>query len=61
MDEKGKALINCDLCFERLKKGEKPACVVGCPTHALQFKSITDLPGKKKKMYLVNFKDRIDV
>jgi len=58
MDDKGKALINCDLCFERLKKGEKPACVEGCPTHALEFKTIAEAAGKGKKMYLVNFRER---
>ena len=30
-------VIKCDLCFERLQKGEKPACVVACPTGAITF------------------------
>jgi len=27
----------CSLCWERLKKGEKPACVEACPADALAF------------------------
>jgi Fe-S-cluster-containing dehydrogenase component len=27
----------CTMCFERLKEGEKPACVGACPTDALMF------------------------
>ncbi len=29
----------CNLCWERLKKGEKPACVEACPEEALTFGS----------------------
>jgi len=27
----------CTMCFERLEAGEKPACVLACPTDALMF------------------------
>jgi Fe-S-cluster-containing dehydrogenase component len=27
----------CDLCFDRLSEGKKPACVEACPTDALMF------------------------
>jgi formate dehydrogenase iron-sulfur subunit len=30
-------LQKCNLCWERLQKGEKPACVEGCPADALTF------------------------
>lgn len=53
MDRRGKAVTKCDLCFERLKKEKKPACVQGCPTGALQFKPIEE---EKEKEYLVRFK-----
>jgi ferredoxin len=33
----------CNLCWERLEAGEKPACVEACPTDALMFGSKRDL------------------
>ncbi len=33
----------CDLCWERLQQGKKPACVQSCPTDALMFGSKRDL------------------
>ena len=33
----------CNMCFDRLKEGKKPACVEACPTGALMF-------GKKKEL-----------
>ncbi|MCM8821917.1 MAG: 4Fe-4S dicluster domain-containing protein [Candidatus Omnitrophica bacterium] len=35
--------IKCDLCFSRLEKNQKPACVCGCPTGALKFETIENL------------------
>lgn len=32
----------CNLCEERLAKGEQPACVVGCPEKALVFGNLND-------------------
>jgi formate dehydrogenase iron-sulfur subunit len=32
-----KIIIKCDLCFDRLKEDEYPACVIGCPTKAIKF------------------------
>lgn len=52
MDKNGKFVIKCDLCVERLKKGEKPACVVNCPTRAIKFKRLEGVA----KEYLVKFK-----
>jgi Fe-S-cluster-containing dehydrogenase component len=34
-DKKG--VLKCDLCVERLARGEEPACVGACPTRALIF------------------------
>ena len=56
MNKEGKFVIKCDLCIERLNKGEKPACVANCPTHALRFKCIEEVKKDKRKKYLVNFK-----
>jgi Fe-S-cluster-containing dehydrogenase component len=33
----------CNMCYERLQKGQKPACVEACPTDALMF-------GKKREL-----------
>ena len=61
MDKTGKALIKCDFCIERLKLGEEPACVESCPTGALQFRSIKELPKKKEKEHLVKFKKGAEI
>ncbi len=61
MDKKGKAIIKCDLCIERLKKGENPACVQGCPTQALKFMSIEEVVKEKIKKYLVSFKNKDNI
>lgn len=53
----GAAVTKCDLCFERLEKHALPACVVACPSKALQFKTIEEINKKKKKEYLINFKE----
>lgn len=37
----GRAVVKCDLCIERTKTGENPACVQSCPTGALQFCELT--------------------
>jgi len=52
MDEAGRAVINCDLCLERLRRDEPPACVEGCPTGALQLKSLEEVPPAEREGYL---------
>jgi len=36
-------LDSCDLCAERARKGEEPACVSACPTNALEIVTVEDL------------------
>ncbi len=36
-DEWNPRIQKCNLCNERLERGEKPACVASCPTDALMF------------------------
>jgi len=53
MDKKGKVIIKCDLCIERLKKGKEPACTSSCPTGALKFVPVEEITKERKKKYLV--------
>jgi Fe-S-cluster-containing dehydrogenase component len=34
-DEEREVALKCDLCFERLEKGEEPACSMVCPTRCI--------------------------
>ena len=45
----GKAMVKCDLCIERTKAGEEPACVAACPTGALQFVEVDDLLRERRR------------
>lgn len=33
----GRTIVKCDLCIDRLKEGQEPACVASCPMEALEF------------------------
>lgn len=37
MHSEGEGILKCDLCIDRLSKGQDPACVVSCMTGALIF------------------------
>lgn len=41
-DEKNKKIVKCDLCTDKVEKGEVPTCVEACPSHALLFVDIND-------------------
>jgi Fe-S-cluster-containing dehydrogenase component len=34
-DEERDVALMCDLCYERLKRGEAPACSTVCPTRCI--------------------------
>lgn len=36
-DEAAGKVIKCDLCMDRIDRGQEPACVTACTTHALRF------------------------
>jgi carbon-monoxide dehydrogenase iron sulfur subunit len=46
----GKAVVKCDLCIERTKAGQEPACVEACPTGALKIVSEKELAAAKRKL-----------
>ncbi|MHC4240075.1 MAG: 4Fe-4S dicluster domain-containing protein [Planctomycetota bacterium] len=45
----GKAVVKCDLCIERTKAGQEPACVAACPTGALELADERELAADKRK------------
>lgn len=45
----GKAMVKCDLCIERTKAGQEPACVEACPTKALRLGSEKEFAAGKRK------------
>ncbi|MFC1737310.1 4Fe-4S dicluster domain-containing protein [Candidatus Hydrogenedentota bacterium] len=45
----GKSVIVCDLCMERAVNGEDPACVYGCPTHALKCMTLEEIAKEKRR------------
>ena len=53
LDDKARTIIKCDQCFERLERGEKPACVSACPTGALLFRTLDEILEEKREAYLV--------
>ncbi len=55
LNREGKVIIKCDLCLERLEKGEEPACVEACPTKALKLLSPEEIAKLKKTEFLVGF------
>lgn len=42
-DEAGVKAQKCTMCIDRLELGEKPICVLACPTRALDFGPLSDL------------------
>jgi len=45
----GKAMVKCDLCIERIKTGQQPACVQACPTKALKLVDEKNLAADRRK------------
>jgi carbon-monoxide dehydrogenase iron sulfur subunit len=51
----GRMIVKCDLCFERTKQGQEPACVEACPTKALKFVDERELGNSKRQKAAVEF------
>ena len=49
MGPDGKGVLKCDLCIERLVRGEEPACVNACPTGALVFDEAQEASREKRR------------
>ena len=59
INSESRAVIKCDQCFERVERGEMPACVSACPTSALQYKSLSDVVTKKREAFLVQIENSL--
>lgn len=42
-DESGVPAFKCDMCIDRLERGEKPVCTLACPMRALDFGPLKEL------------------
>ncbi len=53
-------IIKCDMCFEKVKRGNIPSCAAGCPGDALTFGPRRELITEARKRILENPKDYAD-
>jgi len=47
-------ITKCDMCYDRLLEGQKPACVENCPAEALMFGKRRDLIAEARKRIVEN-------
>jgi len=45
-DEAKEVAQKCDLCVERIDRGQPPACVAACPSHCIYFGDIEEITEK---------------
>ena len=53
LDEASRVIIKCDQCFERVGRGELPACVEACPVRALDYRSLDEVTREKRGAFLL--------
>ena len=49
MSADGKTIIKCDMCVERLERGEEPACVSACPTRSLALMDVEAVAARARE------------
>ncbi len=52
VDRGGKHVLKCDLCVDRLKVGQRPACAEACHTGALRYQDLDDMTKEKRAQTL---------
>jgi len=50
-NSKAGKVMKCDMCMDRIDKGDKPACVSACPTNALEFGKPGEMSHKAREKY----------
>ena len=45
-DEDRELAVKCDLCNERLTRGEAPACSLACPAHCIIWGNMNKIPDR---------------
>ena len=55
IDTDGRSLIKCDLCFERLKEGQEPACAEACITGAIKYITVEEYTLSKRADYVKKY------
>ncbi len=48
-DEDREIAVKCDMCIERLKNNEEPACALACPTHCIILGDMKDISDRIEK------------
>lgn len=47
--KQGRAAMKCDMCIERIEKGQDPACIEACPTKALALVTVEEITKTRRK------------
>lgn len=50
--EENGIMRKCDMCLERIENGQQPICVATCPTQALKWGTLEELPASALKATL---------
>ncbi|MGD9100573.1 MAG: 4Fe-4S dicluster domain-containing protein, partial [Anaerolineae bacterium] len=51
-DEEREVALMCDLCYERLEKGQAPACSMACPTRCILWGDMKTISEKMEQRLL---------
>lgn len=49
ISREGRAILKCDMCLQRTRQGQEPACVEACPTGAIKMVLLEEITKSKRK------------